>query len=262
MQKPLRCGLIGAGKMGRNHARVIHELPELELAVIADPGGDIHGIAREAPVVKDVSQALGYDLDCAIIAVPTRFHEEVAIEFARARVPVLIEKPLADTVESALRIIAEFDKTQTTAAVGHIERFNPAIQELTKRLRAKEIGQIFQISTRRQSSFTGRISDVGVVQDLATHDIDLVLALSGSSYAEVAAFTSRRSGQKNEEILVASGRLANETLVSHIVNWLSPLKERVTAVMGEGGTFVANTVTGDLELRHHGPVSIEWDANH
>ena len=260
MSAPLRCGLIGIGMMGRNHARVLRELTEVELVVIADPGGDPDNVGHGVPVVRSVEDALEFDLDCAIVAVPTKHHEAVALSLAEAKVPTLIEKPLADSVEAAERIASAFDATNTFATVGHIERFNPAIQQIAKRLEAGELGEVFQIATRRQSSFPGRISDVGVVKDLATHDIDLALFLSKSDYAEIAAFTSHRSGREHEDMLVASGRMSNGMIVNHVVNWLSPVKERATVVTGETGVFVADTLTGDLTFHRNGHFAMNWDS--
>lgn len=258
--KPLRCGLIGAGMMGKNHARVLRELPETDLVVIADKQGSTPAIGANVPVVKDVVEALTYDLDCAIVAVPTRFHEDVAIACAEASVPTLIEKPLAHSLESAQRITSAFAATDTFGAVGHIERFNPALQELKKRILRGELGEIFQIATRRQSSFPGRISDVGVVKDLATHDIDIVLALTGSSYQHISALTSHKSGRENEDMVIAAARLENGIIVNHVVNWLSPMKERVTSVTGELGLFVADTLTGDLTLYRNGQFDMDWES--
>lgn len=260
MTATLRCGLIGIGMMGRNHARVLRELANVDLVVIADQDGDQHNVARGVPVVRTAEEALTFNLDCAIVAVPTKFHEEVAIQCARAGVPTLIEKPLADSVEAAKRIKEAFEESETFAAVGHIERFNPAIQELTKRLKLGDLGEIFQIATRRQSSFPGRISDVGVVKDLATHDIDLVLAISGSSYKDVSALTAHRSGRDTEDMVIVNARLENGAIVNHVVNWLSPLKERVTVVTGETGIFVADTLTGDLTLHRNGQFDIDWET--
>lgn len=260
MTVTLRCGLIGIGMMGRNHARVLRELANVDLVVIADQDGDQHNVAQGVPVVRTAEEALTFSLDCAIVAVPTKFHEEVAIQCARAGVPTLIEKPLADSVEAAKRIREAFEESETFAAVGHIERFNPAIQELTKRLERGDLGEIFQIATRRQSSFPGRISDVGVVKDLATHDIDLVLAISGSSYKDVSALTAHRSGRDTEDMVIVNARLENGVIVNHVVNWLSPLKERVTVVTGETGIFVADTLTGDLTLHRNGQFDIDWET--
>lgn len=260
MTQALRCGLMGIGMMGRNHSRVIREISDVELVVIADQDGDRHNVAQGVRVVSSVHEALKYDLDCAIIAVPTRHHEAVALECAQAKVPALIEKPLAASSESARSIMAAFQETSTLGAVGHIERFNPAVIELNKRLQSGDLGEVYQIATRRQSSFPARVSDVGVVKDLATHDIDLVLALSGVGYKEVSALTSHQSARETEDMVLVNAGLKNGIIVNHVVNWLSPMKERVTVVTGESGIFTADTLRGDLTLHRNGKFDIDWES--
>lgn len=251
---------MGIGMMGRNHARVIREIPGVDLAVIADQNGDNHNVAQGVPVVNSVTEALKFELDCAIIAVPTKHHEAVALECAAAKVASLIEKPLAATSDSAKTIMGAFQATNTLGVVGHIERFNPAVIELSKRLESGDLGEVYQIATRRQSSFPARVSDVGVVKDLATHDIDLVLSLSGVGYNSISAFTSHQSARETEDMVIANAALTNGVIVSHVVNWLSPLKERVTVVTGEFGIFVADTLKGDLTLHRNGKFDIDWES--
>ena len=260
MTLPLRCGLVGIGMMGRNHQRVVQELPDAELVVIVDPQSETDGLVNGVPLVGSVVEALEFNIDFAIVAVPTNLHEAVSLELAQARVPTLIEKPLSDSVKSAEQIKQSFESTGTLAAVGHIERFNPAIIELKKKISAGWLGEVFQISTRRQSSFPGRISDVGVVADLASHDIDLVLGITDSTYETISAMTLHRSGRETEDMVVANARLNNGTLVNHVVNWLSPMKERLTVVTGEKGVFVADTLLGDLTLHRNGRFDLDWDS--
>ena len=124
---------------------------------------------------------------------------------------------------------------------------------------AGELGQVYQVLTRRQGPFPARISDVGVVKDLATHDIDLTAWVAGAPYESVSAQVAYRSGRENEDMVVATGRLANGVIVSHTVNWLTPFKERVTIVTGEKGAFVADTLTGDLTFYANGTVESTWD---
>lgn len=260
MGETLRCGLFGAGMMGRNHARVIRETPGIEFSVLVDPDGDPQNLAQSSPVVATVSDALSLGIDCAIVAVPTRLHEEVATTLADHGIPCLIEKPLAHNSEAGKRIAQAFESSGTLAAVGHIERFNPAVVELRKKLSAGEIGEVFQIATRRQSSYPQRISDVGVALDLASHDVDLTMFISSSTYDYVSAVTTHRSGRHTEDMIIGHGQLESGVIVSHVVNWLSPLKERFTVVSGELGILVADTLTSDLTLHRNGEFSIEWDS--
>ena len=258
-EKNLRVGLIGLGSMGRHPARVIRATPGMDLVAVADPAGDKFGVAGELPVLPDVAALIDAGLDAAMVAVPTIYHEDVALALAEAGVHTMVEKPIAATAASGRRVAEAFDKAGLVGAVGYVERCNPALRALRERLDAGELGQVYQVLTRRQGPFPARISDVGVVKDLATHDIDLTAWVAGAPYESVSAQVAYRSGRENEDMVVATGRLANGVIVSHTVNWLTPFKERVTIVTGEKGAFVADTLTGDLTFYANGTVESTWD---
>lgn len=254
----LRAGLVGMGMMGRNHARVLSSLEGVELVGVADPAGDKHGLGVR--VLATLDELLAEGLDYCVVAAPTAMHEQVAIQLADAGVAMLVEKPLAASVEECQRIVDAFTAKGLVGAVGHIERYNPALQEARRRLEGGELGEVFQVATRRQGPFPARISDVGVVKDLATHDIDLTAWITQQPYAAVAARTAYRSGREHEDLVAVTGQLADGTVTSHLVNWLSPMKERVTVVTGERGAFIADTLTADLTFVANGSVPSEWAA--
>ncbi|MFS0703563.1 Gfo/Idh/MocA family oxidoreductase [Cellulomonas sp. 179-A 9B4 NHS] len=255
----LRAGLLGVGMMGRHHARVLREMPGVELVAIADAGGDPHGVAGDLAILPDVDALIAAGLDVAVVAVPTQFHEEAALRLADAGVHTLVEKPIAHSLDAGRRMVDAFAAAGLVGAVGHIERFNPALQELRRRLAAGELGTVYQIQTRRQGPFPARIADVGVAKDLASHDVDLTAWVAQSPYASVFAHTAHQSGREHEDLIAITGQLVSGVVVNHLVNWLSPLKERVTIVTGEKGTFVADTGTGDLTFYANGTVRFEWD---
>ena len=255
----LRIGLIGLGSMGRHHARVIRATPGMELVAVADPGGDRFGVAGDLPVLGGVEELIEAGIDAAIIAAPTAHHEAAALALAEAGVHTLVEKPLATSVEAGRRIRDAFAERGLVGAVGYVERCNPALRALRERLDAGELGAVYQVLTRRQGPFPARISDVGVVKDLATHDIDLTAWVAGARYTSVAAQVTHRSGRQTEDMMVATGLLEGGIIVSHQVNWLTPFKERVTIVTGEKGAFVADTLTGDLTFHANGTVASTWD---
>lgn len=256
----LRAGLLGVGMMGRHHARVLREMDGVELVAIADPGGDPHGVAGALPILRDIDELLGVGIDVAVVAVPTRFHEDAALALADAGVHALVEKPIAHSLEAGERMVEAFSAAGLVGAVGHIERFNPALQELRRRLQAGELGVVYQIQTRRQGPFPSRIADVGVAKDLASHDIDLTAWVAQSDYDTVFAQTAFRSGREHEDMIAIIGRLESGVIVNHLVNWLSPMKERVTVVTGEKGAFVADTSTGDLTFYANGTEPLEWES--
>lgn len=256
----LRAGLIGLGMMGRHHARVLKEIDGVELVAVADAFGDPHGVAGGVPLLSSVEELIGQGLDMAVVAVPTGLHEEVGLALAEAGVHTLVEKPIAESVPAGQRLVDAFEAKGLVGAVGHIERFNPALQSLRARIESGDLGDVYQIATRRQGPFPARIADVGVVKDLGTHDIDLTAWLAQSPFASVYAQTTTRSGRAHEDMVVASGRLEGGVITNHLVNWLSPMKERVTIVTGEKGAFVADTVTADLTFFENGTVATEWES--
>jgi predicted dehydrogenase len=256
----LRAGLIGLGAMGRHHARVLSELDGVEFVGVLEPAGEPGRSARGVPVVRDVAGLLALGLDYAVVACPTAVHEEIGVQLAAAGVCALIEKPLADSVPAAARLVGAFEAAGLVAGVGHIERYNPALQSLRARLEAGALGEVFQVVTRRQGPFPHRVSDVGVVKDLATHDIDLTGWVTGQEYASVSARTVSKSGRPHEDMVAVVGQLTDGTMVNHLVNWLSPLKERSTVVTGELGCFVADTLTADLTFYANGARDTEWEA--
>ncbi|MDX6285622.1 MAG: UDP-N-acetylglucosamine 3-dehydrogenase [Frankiales bacterium] len=255
----LRAGLIGLGMMGRHHARVLRSLDDVEFVAAADPSGDVHGVAGDVPVVDTVDALVEHNLDICVVAVPTGLHEKTGLVLAAAGVHALIEKPLAEDVTAARALADAFESAGLVGAVGHIERYNPALQSLRGHLESGDLGAIYQVVTRRQGPFPNRIADVGVVKDLATHDIDLTAWVTQSTYATVSARVAYKSGREHEDLVVAVGYLADGTITNHLVNWLSPMKERVTIVTGEAGCYVADTLSADLTLFRNASVPSEWD---
>lgn len=259
MREILRAGLVGLGVMGRNHARVLNALAGIELVAAADPRIEARNSVTGVEVVPTVRELIERGIDMCVIATPTDTHKQIGLELAEAGVATLIEKPLAHDSKAAQTILEAFERNHVLGCVGHIERFNPALQDMRRRLDLGELGELYQVVTRRQGPFPARITDAGVVLDLATHDIDSTAWLTRSSYRSVSARTAHRSGRPHEDLLSAVAELTNGIVVTHLVNWLSPLKERTTEVTGELGCFVADTVTADLTFYQNGSEPVEWD---
>lgn len=255
----LRYGLIGLGSMGRHHARNIRALAGAELVAVADPYGDKFGVAGDLEVLPDVDALIDAGIDAAMVAVPTGQHAEVALKLAAAGIHTMVEKPLASTIEEGKALVAAFEDAGLVGAVGYVERCNPALLEMRRRIAEGQLGKVYQITTRRQSPFPARIADVGVVKDLATHDVDLTAWVAGSQYAVISAQTAHRADREYEDLVTASGKLANGVLVNHLVNWLTPYKERQTVVLGEHGALAADTTMGDLTFYENGSLPLGWD---
>ena len=256
----LRAGMIGLGMMGRHHARVVGSLEGVDLVAVADPAGDPHGVAMGREVLGSVEELIAKGIDYCVVAVPTIYHEEVGMALAGAGVHALIEKPIAPDVASATRLVEAFESNGLIGAVGHIERYNPALQEARRRIANGDLGRVFQIATRRQGAFPARIADVGVVKDLATHDIDLTAWVAQQPFTWVQARTAHRSGREHEDLVSAVGQLADGTVTNHLVNWLSPFKQRETIITGERGAYICDTLTADITFHANGSADTQaWE---
>ena len=248
----VRAGLIGIGKMGLNHLRVLSNLDEVELVGVADivqvqDVGDIR-----VPVVANFSSLVDLGIDYCVVATPTITHVDIGLDLAAAEIPTLIEKPLAGDVVSGRKLVEAFGGRNLVAGVGHIERFNPALRLAREKIEQNLLGDIYEISTRRRSPFPGRVDDVGVVLDLATHDLDITAWIGSSPYENVAARVAYRAGRRHEDLVSVTGSLRNGIVTSHLVDWLSPYKERSIIITGEKGALVINTLTSDLTFYANG----------
>ncbi len=259
MAANLRAGVLGLGMMGRHHCRVLNSLEGVEFVGVYDPADGVPSAVEGSPVTQDLESFLA-SVDYAVIATPTVYHREMGQLLAEHGVHALIEKPVAHSAEASRELVEIFRAAKLVGGVGHIERFNPALQSMRQRIEDGLLGEIYQIATRRQGPFPGRIADVGVIKDLASHDIDLTAWVSQQSYVSVNARTTYRSGRPHEDMLVAVGTLSKGTITSHTVNWLTPFKERTTIVTGEKGALVADTLTADLTFYENGIGTSNWDG--
>lgn len=257
MAKNLRVGLVGLGMMGRNHSRVLASLTGVEFVGVCDSSGDPHALSQGRTLCNSVAQLIELGIDYAVVAVPTIHHLQVCKELANAGIHALVEKPLSQNTATAKELMKAFIDAGLVGAVGHIERYNPALQEARQRL--DQLGSLYQVVTRRQGPYPARVVDVGVIKDLATHDIDLTIWITRQQYASVSARTALRTNRNHEDLVAVVGSLVDGTVTNHLVNWLSPLKERVTILTGEKGAFVADTLTGDLTFYANGTVTSSWD---
>src|SRR5450432_570577 len=244
-----RGAVIGLGMIGRHHARLLQSSERVQFAGAVDPGGDRYRAVHDpALVFGSVDQLLAVArVDLAIVAVPTELHLPVAASLAQAGVAMLIEKPLAPSSEAARQIVELCASAGLAGAVGHVERFNPALQEMRRRMLQGQIGRLFTVSTVRSGPFPSRVQDVGVVKDLATHDIDLVSWLADSPIASVAAQTQYLTGRDHEDLVLATGGLVSGASFNLVVDWVSPAKVRRARVLGERGLLEADSLTRSEE---------------
>jgi predicted dehydrogenase len=265
----LRAGVIGLGAMGGHHVRVYADLDGVELVAVADRDATRLAAAlggRAARGYDDYRRMLDEErLDLVSVAVPTRDHFVVAADVIERGVATLVEKPLAATLDEGERLRDLAVRARVPLTAGHIERFNPAVIELKRRVRGGELGRVFQVHARRVGPFPERIRDVGVVLDLAPHDIDVMRFLLESDVIRVQAETEQRIATAHEDMLSGLLRFADGTVGVLDVNWLTPTKIRELSVLGERGMFVVDYLARELTFfanDHPRDQEGDWAARH
>lgn len=236
--------------MGRNHLRVLSDLEGVELVAVCDAD------RRAAETAAQLRRIHGYvsswemlsreALNFVVIAAPTKYHHRLTLEALEHGCHVLVEKPIAADLAQARQMVSTAARRGRTLAVGQIERFNPAVRELKRHLDEGYLGRIFQIRALRLGPFPARIRDVGVVADLATHDLDVMTYLLGRRVLRMYAETHRKINTQHEDMLNAVLKFEDGVIGVLDVNWLTPTKVRQLNVLGERGLFQVNYLTQEL----------------
>ncbi len=239
---PLRIGVVGAGVMGTNHARVLATLPDVHLVGIVDPldehrvrATDLVGCATFATL----DALLAEGIDAATIAAPTHLHHEIALACIGRGIHVLVEKPIASTVAESHAIVEAAQRAGVTLMAGHVERFNPAVAAIKRAIAGEDI---LSIAIERVGPFPPRMSNVGVVIDLAVHDIDLIRWFTESEIVEVQPQLSSAVAER-EDIALLQFRTASGVLAHINTNWLTPFKARSVTVATREKYIMGNLLT-------------------
>jgi predicted dehydrogenase len=208
LPQPIKIGVIGVGNMGQHHARVLSLLKDVEMVGVADinveRGLDTASKYR-VRFFEDYRDLLPY-VEAVCVAVPTRLHHEVGMTCLSAGVHVLVEKPIAASIAEAESLVNTAAESQCILQVGHIERFNPAFQELSKVLKTEEL---LALEAHRMSPYSNRANDVSVVLDLMIHDIDLLLELADAPVVRLTASGSSASNSGYLDYVTANLGFAN-----------------------------------------------------
>jgi predicted dehydrogenase len=249
-ERELRVGLAGLGSMGRNHLRLLSARPDARLTAVADPVPAALAAAADATGAQGFAEPLAMiaeaELDALVIAAPTTAHVPLALAAIERGVAVLVEKPLAATVEEATAILRDARATSVPVQVGHVERFNPAVLELGRLIGEGWLSTVYSIASRRAGPFPARIRDVGVTVDLATHDADNLSWIAGERPARVYGETAQRIHATNEDLLFGLLHFPSGATGMLDVNWLTPAKRRQLVVVGEEGMFELDYLTQRL----------------
>jgi UDP-N-acetylglucosamine 3-dehydrogenase len=239
---PLRVGVVGVGVMGSNHARVFADLPGVELVGVADPDRSqrelVSGVLGCA-TFTEVDGLLAQGVDAVTIAAPTHLHQDLALVCIERGVHVMVEKPIASSVEEGRAIIAAARRVGVALMVGHVERFNPTVEAIKEAIRDEDI---LSIAITRVGPFPPRMSNVGVVIDLAVHDIDLIRWFTESDIVEVQPQLSSAVAER-EDIALLQFRTASGVLAHINTNWLTPFKARNVTIATRNKYIMGDLLT-------------------
>ncbi|MEF2145291.1 MAG: Gfo/Idh/MocA family oxidoreductase [Desulfovibrionaceae bacterium] len=244
----LKVGVIGLGWMGRIHLRNYTEMPNVEVVGVVDPDPGARKAASEnfgVATFENLEDFLALGPNAVSVCVPTVLHRDVALKVIAAGSNLLVEKPLAATATEGREIVEAARVAGLTLMVGHVERYNPAVCRI-KELISEPGTEPISITIERVGPYPPRIQDVGVIKDLASHDIDLLRFLTGSEFKSVYAVTSTSIG-KHEDTALITAQMENGVLANISTNWVTPYKSRKIQVACKSKYVEANLITQEVK---------------
>ena len=270
--RTVNVGVIGVGAMGENHVRVYHKMEEANLIAVSDVS------ERALKKIEKKYGAKGYteyvdllqnpDIEVVSVCVPTTFHHAVVMEAIKHKKHILVEKPIAFTLNEAEEMISAAKEAGVILSTGHVERFNPAVQKAKELIDDGVIGDIVSAFAKRVGPLPPRIKDVGVSIDLAIHDLDIMNYLFEENVTQVYG-TMNSSFDDSEfedhaEIMVS---FENESTGIIEVNWLTPYKRRELELTGTAGIISVDYIkqsievygkfAQDIQIKHEEPLKCE-----
>ncbi len=247
----IRAAVIGAGNMGRHHVRILERFEDVDLVGVVDPGIDPATSSLPIDAARHFSSIDELpEIDFAVIATPTQMHTDLACTLAGRGVNLLIEKPLAETPTDAIRIVEAAEKAGVLLAVGHVERFNPAVRMLAQMTTDPRLVQF-----ERLSPYTPRIRD-SVVFDLMVHDLDLACWICGGTPVRVQA-SGAKIFSDSVDVAAAVLEFANGRIASLETSRATQDKVRRIAISEPERYLVADSIRQDLSMRRQTTVEFE-----
>lgn len=247
----MRAGVVGVGVMGQYHARIYHELDNVELVSIADVdekrGREISELYNANYYNDYIEMINKEDIDLASICVPTSLHREVGLNVMNEGINVLIEKPIASNLKEADELINKAEEKDVKLMVGHVERYNPAVQKLKELIDKEELGKPIIVSTRRVGPFVPRVRDVGIIIDTATHDIDVISYLVNGKINSIYARAGKVRHRLEDHAIIILG-FDNGVSGSVEVNWFTPHKTRKLTLTGTKAIAELDYITQELKI--------------
>jgi UDP-N-acetylglucosamine 3-dehydrogenase len=261
----LAIGIIGLGRMGTYHLETWERIDGAQVVGVAEPN---EAVARERIGRRPIAHFSDYrelikrrDVDAVCITAPSQQHARIATEVIAAGKHLLVEKPIATTLEDGLRMAAAARSAGVKLMVGHVERFNPAVGKLAELIADGRIGNVFRVHATRVGPMPGRIQDAGVAIDLATHDLDIMQFVLGRDITRIYAEGAQCAHPSQEDMIACLLRFGGDNGPMGVldVNWLTPEKRREITVIGELGMLSASYLTQDVWFTESPSAPTGWD---
>lgn len=263
--KNINVGVVGVGIMGQHHLRIYSQLKGVKIVGVCDVDPkNLQITKRRFPAIKIYSNYDAFfkneELDIISVSVPTSLHYQVTLSAIKHTINTLVEKPFTLNAKEGRKLIQEAKKRKVLIGVGHVERFNPVIKELKKKLMVKRFGKPFQMMIRRLGPYPNRTIDVGVYLDLATHDLDILSFLTGAKIVKFSTQSSKIINPKFEDLAISVLKFDNGIIGMIAENWLSPTKIRDLLINCEKGMFLADLITQDLYFYENNYSKPSWET--
>lgn len=264
----LSVAVVGAGRMGANHVWALRDIEGASLATVCDANEETASrTAKNSGLDRyytSVEEMLDHEkLDAAIVATSTQYHCEVALRCIEAGVHVLVEKPMASSVEQCLKLVRAAESHNVRLMIGHVERFNPAICQVKSFLDQGLIGGLYCVETVRSGPFPRRLygGKDGVIIDLAVHDLDLVHYLAGG-ITQIYAHAIETGSNRQEVFARVMFRTEREVLGSSEFSWISPRRARTVSIYGDKGILLADLQDQEVWYFENGDAGTEYGDNY
>ncbi|HLC90256.1 MAG TPA: Gfo/Idh/MocA family oxidoreductase [Candidatus Nanoarchaeia archaeon] len=245
----INVAVIGLGNMGKHHARNYAEMAGVSLVAVCDLNEELAINTAKKFSCRHYNNYMEMlekeSIQAVSIVVPTNYHKEVALACIGKGIHILVEKPIAGTISDAEKIISSAQEKGVILQVGHVERFNPAVQKLKEVILQGKLGEVTSIIARRVGAVPIQVRDANVVIDLAVHDIDIINYLYDSYPEKVSGNVGKAMIEKREdyaEIFMQYGRKSGFIQV----NWITPVKIRNLTITGSKGYAELNYLTQEL----------------
>ncbi len=260
----LAIGIVGLGRMGTYHLETWEHVEGAHVVAVAEPDANLaHERIGRRPIAHFESHrdlVSRSDVDAICITAPSAQHANIALDAIAAGKHVLVEKPIATTLEDGLRMTAAARAAGVKLMVGHVERFNPAVGKLKELIADGRIGRVFRAHATRVGPMPLRIQDAGVAIDLATHDLDIMQFVLGRDISRIYAEGAQLSHPTQEDMIACLLRFGDDGPFGLLdVNWLTPEKRREISVIGEDGMLTASYLTQDVWFTESPTKQTTWD---